>query len=186
MSQKLENKTTSELMVIIYIVNCIVMESSEIIIKVASTLATFWSMKKKHKSKRTLSCWFREGIWYDWHRFSAFWLRSKCSICSYQLNIWYEGHVPSRILNLFLQGDGTWSLLRFHHESARHCSAAGIRLTPQIPLRNLLAPRILACIEVRYAWVAFSVLALWGKRHLASCLHGQKLKTIAQELGNIF
>ena len=23
------------------------------------------------------------------HRFSAFWLRSKCSICSYQLNIWY-------------------------------------------------------------------------------------------------
>ena len=36
MSQKLENKTTSELMVIIYIVNCIVMESSEIIIKVAN------------------------------------------------------------------------------------------------------------------------------------------------------
>jgi len=29
------------------------------------------------------------------HRFSAFWLRSKCSICSYQLNIWYEGQVPS-------------------------------------------------------------------------------------------
>ena len=40
------------------------------------------------------------------HRFSAFWLRSKCSICSYQLNIWYEGHVPSSILNLFLNGDG--------------------------------------------------------------------------------
>ena len=41
------------------------------------------------------------------HRFSAFWLRSKCSICSYQLNIWYEDHVSSSILNLFLQGDGT-------------------------------------------------------------------------------
>ena len=40
------------------------------------------------------------------HRFSAFWLRSKCSICSYQLNIWYEDHVSSSILNLFLQGDG--------------------------------------------------------------------------------
>ena len=40
------------------------------------------------------------------HRFSAFWLRSKCSICSYQLNIWYEGHVPSSILNWFLKGDG--------------------------------------------------------------------------------
>ena len=52
MSQELENKTTSELMVIIYIVNCIVMESSEIASKVANTLATFWSMKKKHKVKR--------------------------------------------------------------------------------------------------------------------------------------
>ena len=40
------------------------------------------------------------------HRFSAFWLRSKCSICSYQLNIWYEDHVSSSILNLFLWGDG--------------------------------------------------------------------------------
>ena len=26
------------------------------------------------------------------YRFSAFWLRSKCSICSYQLNIWYAPH----------------------------------------------------------------------------------------------
>ena len=40
------------------------------------------------------------------YRFSAFWLRSKCSICSYQLNIWYEVHVTSSILNLFLSGDG--------------------------------------------------------------------------------
>ena len=39
------------------------------------------------------------------HRFSAFWLRSKCSICSYQLNIWYENHVFSSILNWFLAGD---------------------------------------------------------------------------------
>ena len=42
-------------------------------------------------------------LWhFDRYRFSAFWLRSKCSICSYQLNIWYEGHVPSSILNWFL------------------------------------------------------------------------------------
>ena len=40
------------------------------------------------------------------YRFSAFWLRSKCSICSYQLNIWYENHVFSSILNWFLKGDG--------------------------------------------------------------------------------
>ena len=37
------------------------------------------------------------------HRFSAFWLRSKCSICSYQLNIWYVPHVGTSILNWFLQ-----------------------------------------------------------------------------------
>ena len=42
---------------------------------------------------------------FDNYRFSAFWLRSKCSICSYQLNIWYEGHRPSSILNWFLDGD---------------------------------------------------------------------------------
>ena len=40
------------------------------------------------------------------HRFSAFWLRSKCSICSYQLNICSDtGHVSPSILNRFLQGD---------------------------------------------------------------------------------
>ena len=39
------------------------------------------------------------------YRFSAFWLRSKCSICSYQLNIWYEVHRTSSILNWFLAGD---------------------------------------------------------------------------------
>ena len=51
--------------------------------------------------------WFRRTPQTFWaqHRFSAFWLRSKCSICSYQLNIWYGGHVPPSILNWFLQGD---------------------------------------------------------------------------------
>ena len=37
------------------------------------------------------------------HRFSAFWLRSKCSICSYQLNIWYVPHWGTTILNWFLE-----------------------------------------------------------------------------------
>ena len=36
------------------------------------------------------------------HRFSAFWLRSKCSICSYQLNIWYVASIATSILNWFL------------------------------------------------------------------------------------
>ena len=48
--------------------------------------------------------------YYDWltmseYRFSAFWLRSKCSICSYQLNIWYGPHVGPTILNCFLEDD---------------------------------------------------------------------------------
>ena len=54
-------------------------------------------------SSRKPSAKFLLNIWY---RFSAFWLRSKCSICSYQLNIWYEVHRTSSILNWFLDGDG--------------------------------------------------------------------------------
>ena len=61
-------------------------------------------------------CWIEMlfiGTWWSWglseelleYRFSAFWLRSKCSICSYQLNIWYESHVLSSILNWFLSGE---------------------------------------------------------------------------------
>ena len=36
------------------------------------------------------------------YRFSASWLRSKCSICSYQLNIWYVAYMVTSILNWFL------------------------------------------------------------------------------------
>ena len=49
MSQKQKNKTTSEVMAIIYIVNCLALESGDKTIKVANTLTTFWSIKKKHK-----------------------------------------------------------------------------------------------------------------------------------------
>ncbi len=42
---------------------------------------------------------------HNHYRFSAFWLRSKCSICSYQLNIWYESQRFSMMLNWFLNGD---------------------------------------------------------------------------------
>ena len=52
--------------------------------------------------------------WRDWlgirwglcYRFSAFWLRSKCSICSYQLNIWYVTYMVTTILNWFLELGG--------------------------------------------------------------------------------
>ena len=51
MSQKQKNKTTSEVMAIIYNVNCIALERSEETSKVANILTTFWSIKKKHKIK---------------------------------------------------------------------------------------------------------------------------------------
>lgn len=40
------------------------------------------------------------------YRFSALWLRSKCSICSYQLNIWYVQHCWTSILIWFLDIGG--------------------------------------------------------------------------------
>lgn len=40
------------------------------------------------------------------YRFSALWLRSKCSICSYQLNIWYVAHGVTGMLIWFLGTDG--------------------------------------------------------------------------------
>ena len=46
------------------------------------------------------------------YRFSAFWLRSKCSICSYQLNIWYASYMEARILNWFLDPGGRPGLAR--------------------------------------------------------------------------
>ena len=66
------------------------------------------------------------------YRFSAFWLRSKCSICSYQLNIWYVPHWGTSILNWFLQIG----------EMSRACSALatgwpGIAVPPGIgPLQS--------------------------------------------------
>ena len=60
---------------------------------------------------RNAECWKDTAMGHfltlGWqrYRFSAFWLRSKCSICSYQLNIWYEVHRTSSILNWFLAGD---------------------------------------------------------------------------------
>ena len=57
---------------------------------------TFQPIIKSSEGEKTLPTMHRR------HRFSAFWLRSKCSICSYQLNIWYGLHSRSRILNWFL------------------------------------------------------------------------------------
>ena len=57
-------------------------------------------------------CWEKIGLTrlklngpFVEYRFSAFWLRSKCSICSYQLNIWYVDHVSTSILIWFFQGE---------------------------------------------------------------------------------
>ena len=73
------------------------------------------------------------------YRFSAFWLRSKCSICSYQLNIWYGRHVLPSILNWFLQGDRVQELaLRLCHGLAWYCSTT--RIGPLNPTHSLELP----------------------------------------------
>ena len=64
--------------------------------KILLHFETFQPIIKSSEGEKSLPT-MRRG-----HRFSAFWLRSKCSICSYQLNIWYGLHSRSRILNWFL------------------------------------------------------------------------------------
>ena len=72
-----------------------------------------FSNKKKRKTKTNDPLMQHHYFLIDWflynhfatlfvYRFSAFWLRSKCSICSYQLNIWYVPHWGTSILNWFL------------------------------------------------------------------------------------
>ena len=64
--------------------------------KILLHFETFQPIIKSSEGEKTLP------TMHGGHRFSAFWLRSKCSICSYQLNIWYGLHSRSRILNWFL------------------------------------------------------------------------------------
>ena len=73
------------------------------------------------------------------YRFSAFWLRSKCSICSYQLNIWYVFYMKTSILNWFLERDEVpRGLLRPHHGLTRYCSTSGTGPPHiQFKIRNL-------------------------------------------------
>ena len=59
------------------------------------------------------------------YRFSAFWLRSKCSVCSYQLNIWYSPHRGLQYINLiFGVRRRQRGLLQSLHGSSLHCSTA--------------------------------------------------------------
>ena len=70
--------------------------------RVMSMIQNMRNFKSEFEQPRKISNeWNR--IWR--HRFSAFWLRSKCSICSYQLNIWYVPHWGTSILNWFLDTD---------------------------------------------------------------------------------
>ena len=69
-------------------------------------VAKMYQNLRKISNSQCKSLWVGAWLRTLWkHRFSAFWLRSKCSICSYQLNIWYEDHVSSSILIWFLPGE---------------------------------------------------------------------------------
>ena len=67
-----------------------------------SDLYFFYNFYTFFNGNNTTKLSYGSELVFDNYRFSAFWLRSKCSICSYQLNIWYGLHSRSRILNWFL------------------------------------------------------------------------------------
>ena len=122
---------------------------------------------------RKSNCHFEKGLCTDsltgqpgntdLYRFSAFWLRSKCSICSYQLNIWYGSHVLSSILIWFLTGDGVLGLalalsqvslvLQYHQDRPLPHSTPG-------------SQAICIAIVKRFSWYPFRqrwVLGLAGR-----------------------
>ena len=69
-------------------------------------VAKMYQNLRKISHSQCKSLWMGAWLRTLWeHRFSAFWLRSKCSICSYQLNIWYVDHVSTSILIWFFQGE---------------------------------------------------------------------------------
>ena len=95
-----------------------------------------------------------------WYRFSAFWLRSKCSICSYQLNIWYEGHRSSSILNWFLDGDRV---------SAACCGSimcwpciAVPQGTAHFPIKTMRINKLVVSISNLKMIIFKSSIALWS------------------------
>lgn len=59
------------------------------------------------------------------YRFSAFWLRSKCSICSYQLNLWYVVYWSHWDYLIFASMAQCRCLHRLSRGSARYCSTSG-------------------------------------------------------------
>ena len=69
-----------------------------------SSLSLTVSVDVSFETKAQYQLWYLDRVGPDtkltftWHRFSAFWLRSKCSICSYQLNICYGDLMQKRQL----------------------------------------------------------------------------------------
>ena len=108
------------------------------------------------------------------YRFSAFWLRSKCSICSYQLNIWYGRHVLPSILNWFLQGDRVQELapalswvglvLQYHQDwpTEPHSMPGNSLKSWGIPALDCCNPHLCS---------VHTTLVTWSTDMHACCLH---------------
>ena len=113
---------------------------------------------------RKSNCHFEKGLCTDsltgqpgsmnLYRFSAFWLRSKCSICSYQLNIWYGLHSRSRILN--------WFLTDWNHGWACSPDSAGCHGIALPPCSSLFRKRSHLLYPKCYLHNAVNLL-LWQK-----------------------
>ena len=91
----------------------------------------------------------------------------KCSICSYQLNIWYAAHWAAHILNWFLElGCGKEACL----VPATGC--LGIALPPSVahfPLgKKYSIDKRLTCFLFFVVFFFFAVFCCWGRQHLGS------------------
>lgn len=118
----------------------------------------------------------------DRYRFSAFWLRSKCSICSYQLNIWYVAHWVTTILNWFLVLGGMPGAC-----SALATGRPGIAVLPgmahsiSIMYDWSLSIKTAHCWSVRVIWYWFytshcllKMLIVWADQHIFSLFDGSQ------------
>jgi hypothetical protein len=74
------------------------------------------------------------------HTFLGLLAKIKCSICSYQFNIWYVDHVSTSILNLFFVGEESqqWLATGFLKRRPAVALLAGPGAPQPIPIQKLI------------------------------------------------
>ena len=97
----------------------------------------------------------------------CFWLRSKCRIC-YQLNIWYDPHVGTTILNWFLDHGQKWK----SQWVLSNRLLKQVRDTPG-PWHKVYLPRreevIINRLRTGHTWITHNYLMSGRLEHLPIC-----------------